>query len=220
MAAMQEAGFLDRDADGGRYRLGIRLAAYGQLAQLSTPIQRVASPLVEQLARRTRETASLNELVGNEVVNTVAFESAQAIHAAGGLGIPLPLHATAAGKVLTAWRPPEELHRLLPLRLDQFTPETVADAAVLTEQLAEVRAKGYAVARGELARDLMAVSAPVRDSRGRVAAAVSVAGPVSRLGEPEIPRVVKELIETADAISAGLGYRAEIWAEADGDGSR
>ena len=211
MAAMQEVGFLDRDDNGGPYRLGIRLATYGQLAQRATSVQRAASPLLQQLTRRTKETASLNELIGAEVVNTVVVESPLPIHSAGGLGIPMPVHATAAGKVLIAWRSAEDVRHLLPLRLEQFTEETITDVTVLTEQLSEIREKGYSVAEGELARDLVAISAPVRDNTGRVIAALSIAGPTSRFATPRIEAVAQDLVETAQAVSLSLGYRPEKW---------
>jgi DNA-binding IclR family transcriptional regulator len=206
MSAMHEVGLLDRADGGGPYRLGIRLAAFGNLATRSTSAQRVATPLLEQLTRRTRETSSLNVLIGSEVVNTVVVESPQPIHSAGGLGIPMPIHATAAGKVLVAWRAPEEVRHLLPLRLDQFTPETTDDIAAFIDELIIIRDQGYAVAAGELARDLFAISAPVRDSTGDVVAAMSITAPTSRISQKRVPQLAQDLIEMANIASQALGW--------------
>ena len=207
MSAMHKVALLDRGEDGGPYRLGIRLAAFGELARHATSAQRVATPLLEQLVRRTRETASLNVLFGNEVVNSVVVESQQPIHSAAGLGIPMPLHATAAGKVLVAWKSVEQVRHLLPLRLEQFTEKTIIDADVFLENLNGVRERGYSTAEGELARDLFAASAPVRDSTGEVVAATSIAAPTSRMTSSRFADTARDLIDTADAISAALGYR-------------
>ena len=209
MSAMNEVGLLDRAENGGPYRLGIRLAAFGDLARRSTSIQRVARPLLEQLTRRTRETSSLNVLIGGEVVNAVSVESPQPIHSAGGLGIPMPIHATAAGKVLLAWRSAEEIRHLLPLRLEQYTPDTITDVEQFMEDLAAVRERGYSMANGELALDLAALSAPVRDATGAVVGAISVAAPTSRVSRERIPQLAAEIQQTANEASLALGYRSQ-----------
>lgn len=206
MSAMHEVGLLDRANGGTRYRLGIRLAAFGELARKATSAQRVAAPLLEQLAKRTKETTTLNVLVGMEVVNTFVVESPQPIHSGGGVGIPMPIHATAAGKVLVAWKTTEDVRHLLPLRLEQFTDETVTDATEFVEQLKVIREQGYSTATGELARDLFVASAPVRDSTGNVIAAISIAAPTSRVPEEKIEALAQDLIQTAEAVSIGLGY--------------
>jgi DNA-binding IclR family transcriptional regulator len=210
MSAMHDAGLLDRANGGTRYRLGIRLAALGELARHATSAQQVAAPLLEQLAKKTKETATLNVLIGSDVVNTFVVESHQPIHSGGGLGIPMPIHATAAGKVLVAWKTNEEIRHLLPLRLEQFTEDTVTDVDEFVAQLATIRRDGYSTAVGELARDLFAASAPVRDSAGAVVAAISIAAPTSRISAKKIPSIAPDLVETADAISRGLGYTPEL----------
>jgi DNA-binding IclR family transcriptional regulator len=208
MSAMNEVGFLDRVNGGTRYRLGIRLAALGEMAKRATSTQLIAAPLLEQLAKRTKETATLNVLMGSDVVNTFVVESHQPIHSGGGLGIPMPLHATAAGKVLVAWKSAEEVRHLLPLRLEKFTEESITDVDEFIAQLAVVRQDGYSTAIGELARDLFAASAPVRDSSSAVVAAISIAAPTSRFSAKKIPSIAPDLVDTAAAISKGLGYIA------------
>ena len=210
MSAMHDVGLLDRANGGSRYRLGIRLAALGELAKRATSPQIVAAPLLEQLSKRTKETATLNALMGNEVVNTFVVESHQPIHSGGGLGIPMPIHATAAGKVLIAWKTPEEIRHLLPLRLEKFTDQTVTDIDEFIAELATVRREGYSTAVSELASDLFVASAPVRDSSGKVVAAISIAAPTSRISAKKTPSVAPDLVATAEAISRGLGYNPEM----------
>jgi DNA-binding IclR family transcriptional regulator len=213
MSAMHDAGLLDRVDAGTRYRLGIRLAALGELAKNATSAQRVAAPLLEQLAKKTKETATLNVLVGSEVVNTFVVESHQPIHSGGGLGIPMPIHATAAGKVLVAWKTREEIRHLLPLRLEKFTEDTVTDVDEFVAELSTIRRDGYSTAVGELARDLFAASAPVRDSTGAVVAAISIAAPTSRMTTEKMPSIAPDLVEIANAISKGLGYMPDAGAK-------
>jgi DNA-binding IclR family transcriptional regulator len=218
LAVMEEVGWLDRDGDTGPYRLGIRLAALGELARHSTSLQIAARPFLEELTRVTRETASVNELLGSDVVNVGVVESPRPILQAGGVGIPLPLHATAAGKVLTAWRPKDEVLRLLPPRLEQLTPRTIADVDRFLDELHQVRADGHAIALGELAEDLIAISAPVRDQTGQVVGAITVGGPISRFDDERRNEVVARVMAAGSGVSKALGYMDERGHVGDGAG--
>jgi IclR family transcriptional regulator, KDG regulon repressor len=206
LALMERAGWLDRDGEMGPYRLGIRLAALGELARRSTSLQRAARPYLEVLTRTTRETSSVNVLLGTDVVNASVVESPRPVLLAGGSGIPMPVHATAAGKVLLAWRTKEEVLRILPARLEQFTQETITDVDAFLAQLGAVRARGHALAIGELAEDLLAVSAPVRDSTGGVIAAVTVGGPMGRLPSESHGLLAKRVMTAALGLSHAMGY--------------
>ena len=80
--------------------------------------------------------------------------------AANWLGRPTPLHATSTGKAFLAWLAAEELAAALPGRLQRFTDTTITTRAALRAELADVRARGFAVSRGELEAALWGVSAP------------------------------------------------------------
>ncbi len=216
LAAMEAAGFLERDGRFGAYRLSIRLAVLGELAQRSTSLQQSAEPYLEQLGRQTRETVSLNVLIGTEVVNVSGIESRRAIRQTGGVGIPMPIHVTAAGKVLMAWRSREEVLSLLPVRLERFTSRTIVEQSEFFDELERVRADGFAVAWGEMADDLFALSAPVRNHTGNVLAAVTMGAPLSRIEKAGVPDLARLVAEAADGISRRMGYRDEAfppWSE-------
>lgn len=206
LSVMEQTGWLDRDGETGPYRLGIRLAALGELARRSTSLQRVAQPFLEELARVTRETATVNTLLGSDVVNAGVAESPRPILQAGGAGIPLPLHATAAGKVLTAWMPKDAVLRLLPPRMEQFTAKTITNADSFLDELDRVRTQGYAVASGELAEDLLAISAPVRDHSAEVTGAITIGGPISRMEAEGEAELAARVVSAADRVSTALGY--------------
>src|ERR1700738_746827 len=75
LAAMERANFLERDAESGRYRVSLRLAALGEVARQTTSWQRSARPYLAALAKKTGETANLTLLVGMEAVNVEAADS-------------------------------------------------------------------------------------------------------------------------------------------------
>lgn len=205
LAAMEESGFVDREAASGRYRLGMRLAGLGQLARQSTSLQQQAHPHLTELATATGETANLVLLSGQAGVNVEMVESPRPIKHVGWLGRQLPLHATAAGKTLLAWLPREALDRHLRGSLARFTALTITDPAALREELGRIRLQGYAEAWGELEEDLVGIGAPVRDHDDRVVAALTISAPMARTARRTIPLLAGEVVRQAASLSEALG---------------
>lgn len=207
LAAMEEAGFLDRDEDSGRYRLGIRLATLGELARQSTSLQRTAHPALKLLSDETEETATLMVLGQSEGVTVDVVESYQPLMIPGLLGAHLPLHATAGGKSLLAWRPLAEVKEILPRSLREYTKYTITDKGAFFAELERTRELGYSTVNGEWVEEIIGVAAPVRNHRGDVVGAVTVGSIRSRrdlaeLGESLAPPVVRACRE----LSRRLGH--------------
>ena len=110
----------------------------------------------------------------------------------------MPLHATSAGKAFLAWLAPAEVADALPAELPRYTRTTVTDRLVLEAELAETRARGFAVCVGEMVPDEYGVSAPVLDAAGRPVAAVAVWGPSARVPVARFA-VLGELVASAAA---------------------
>lgn len=207
LADMEDAGFLHRDSENGRYRLSLRLAALGELARHSTSLQRTARPHLEWLADETGETSNLTVLIGSEAINVDVIDSPRPIMHVGWVGRRLPCHATASGKVLLAWARQEAVSAVLARGLDRLTPETITDVSTFTAELARVRSRGYATAWGELESDLAAVAAPVRDHRGEIVAALAIGAPVSRVPRDQLDACAAPVRRAAEAVSAQMGWR-------------
>lgn len=206
LSAIEAAGFLDRDGDSGRYRLSIRFAALGELAKQSTSLQRIMLPALLRLSAETQETATLMILGDGEGITVNVIESHQPLMVPGLLGGHLPLHATAGGKTLLAWRSDEEIHALLSRPLRSYTRDTITDPELLWQQLEEGRVAGYTVVRGEWHSDIWGVAAPIRDHLGIVESTLTLGGPRSRVTEERFPALAEVVMRAAAAVSTSLGY--------------
>ena len=204
LAAMQETGLLQRGED-RTYRLGVYLARIGVLAQSSASLG-VAQPILDRLARDTGETANLAVMSGGEVVDVALAPSPQPIKHVGWIGRQMPIHATAGGKALIAFAPPDEFRRILDRRLTRYTSHTITAPAELRQQIRSIRARRTSIAWGEFEKDLVAVAAPVFDHSGRVIAAVTVSGPMFRVSESRILDIEQKVRDAASALSRMLGY--------------
>jgi DNA-binding IclR family transcriptional regulator len=125
----------------------------------------------------------------------------------GRVGRRMCAHCTAAGKVLLASLPPDELEQALPDELVRFTAHTITDRDRLVQELARVRRQGYAEAREELEEGLNALGTPIHEHSGRVLAAATISGPAYRLTPEQLPRLAVRLQAVTRQISGWLGYR-------------
>jgi DNA-binding IclR family transcriptional regulator len=197
-------GALER-ADLG-YRLGMRLFELGQKVPRQRVLREVALPFLEDLAHTTQETVHCAVRDGTDVLYIEKLGGHRSVARPSRTGGRMPLHCTATGKVLLAHAPGQVVEETLRRPLRRLTARTVIAPGLLREELARIRAGGYAIESEEIRVGYLAVAAPVRDGQGRVAAAVSVAAPVSRT---EIRRLVPAVLATADQISRRLAAREE-----------
>ncbi|MFE0177380.1 IclR family transcriptional regulator [Streptomyces sp. NPDC059002] len=176
-------GGLERASDGS-YRLGTRLRALGAAAPCPRSLLTAALPALRLLSTRTGGHADLAVESDGAALFLVSGER-------------LPLHATAAGKILLA-------AGLAELRgggpLTRHTPHTVTSPARLMTGLAEVRARGIAAAHEEYRLGELAYAAPVLHT-GRTLAAVTV---TARTGTPA-PRLIAAVREAARLPAGALG---------------
>jgi DNA-binding IclR family transcriptional regulator len=197
LAILEARGLVRREADG--FAPGPELARLGALAVSSLPLAQVARQPLGRLAEVTGETVNLAVRRREEAVNVLQVQTAHFVGMTDWTGRGAPLHATANGKVLLAFGDGR-----LPARLQSLTPRTIVDRPQLEAELGQVRVKGYATACEELELGLVAVAAPVLDSLGACAGAVSVSGPAYRLD----PKDASEpCMATAAEISKLLGFK-------------
>jgi DNA-binding IclR family transcriptional regulator len=180
--ALEAHGLLGRD-DRGRLRLGGRLVGWGALAGRSLGLAQVAGPVLEALLASTGESTQLYVREGDRRVCVASAERTSGLRDTVPLGASLPLTAGSGGAVLLAWAADAE----------RF-PD------VRSERLADVRARGWAESVGEREAGVASVSAPVRDPAGVVLAAISVSGPVERLGRRPGTRLAAPVLEAAAAL--------------------
>lgn len=192
----------------GRYALTPKLWVLGADLMSRLDVRRIAMPELERLAEETRETVHLSVLDRDEVIYVEKIDSPQPVRAYTKIGGRAPAYCVATGKALLACAPPESVERVAHgLRL--FTPLTIADAAALRRELADVRAIGYAVNRGEWREEIGGIGAPIFDSRGEAIAALGISGPTGRINAGTIARFAPMVREAALAVSRRMGANGD-----------
>lgn len=184
-------------AEGGGYRIGVRLGEIAALATRGRSLRDVALPFMHDLCEATHENVQLAILDGTEAlrVETVTTGVSTPPSTAGGR---LPLHATGVGKVLLAFGSDELLADVLASGLRRYTAYTIMLPAQLRQTLAEVRCDGVAFASEEFSMGSVCVASPVLAAPGRAVAALGVAG---RANRSELRRLAPAVQTTTNSLS-------------------
>jgi DNA-binding IclR family transcriptional regulator len=206
-AQLAHRKFLWQDPDTHQYRLGLRLLELGALVQTQSEVASVADPLLDALMRGTGETVHLAWLDSLQALCVAKLESTRSMRTSSRVGRLSPLHCTSAGKAVLAFQSNHVIEQVIARGLPRVAPNTIVDPDQLRRELADIRARGFALDLEECEVGLCCVAAPVRDQAGVVFAAVSVAAPVQRMPDRTLRVVVPRLHETADRITRGLTSR-------------
>jgi IclR family acetate operon transcriptional repressor len=200
-------GYLARELQTRKYRIGPRLLQVAATATSELYIAEAAAEVLDELTAETGETSSVAVLERDRAMILSKVDGPSRVGVIERPGDGRPLHCTAIGKVLFAGMPQAKSEGLIAgARLELFTERSITDAERLLEELATVRAKGYAVDNEEFSEGLRCIAAPVRSFSRQVVAALGVAAPIWRISPERVPELVRAVTEAAGRLSARLGY--------------
>jgi len=201
LQALERSRLLQRDQNGA-FRPGALFSIYAARPNALHDLAELARPTLQRIGQLSEETVNLSVPRGQAVVQISQIDSRYLLGSTNWVGVDIPAHCTALGKVLYAWA-------ALPLphgNLERRTAHSPVDGAQLEHTLVDVRRRGWAVSLDELEVGLGAVAAPVRATDGTVVAAVSVSGPTTRINDRGIAALGDLLITELRGLSAQLGH--------------
>ena len=166
--ALEFHRYIARDLS-GRFVLGPLAAELGAAAG-EDRLLAAAAPALAALRDATGESAQLYKRQGDQRICVAVAERLSGLRDSVPVGAALTMQAGSAAQILLAWEDSEKIHR------------GVANARFTAAQLAADRRRGWAQSVGEREAGVTSVSAPVRGPNGKVIAAVSISGPIERLG--------------------------------------
>jgi IclR family pca regulon transcriptional regulator len=204
-------GYLEQDAS-RKYRLGLRVADLGMSALNSTHLRAHARPHLEELRHSTSYATSLGVLDARDVLLVDRLRSFRSAGNATGLnlttGSRVPPYCCSVGKLLLANLPESERHELIAeISLAKHGPNTITSKTALREELEEIYNAGLAIDDQELATNIYAIAAPVRDETRETVAAVGLSTHSSAISLEEfVDELGPYVVSAAERISAQLGY--------------
>ena len=208
MIQLEKAQFLRRDPESNRYEIGPRLWYIGS-AYLSN--HRVLKTAMTYLGQMQDVEGLAVQVVERSGWQSVAIYSAQRFGediTKAHYGHHFPLHCGSKGQVLLAYEDPGFIALYLKRNLEKLTSETITDPTVLRKRLADIREAGFALTIADVQPFTGSLAAPIRDSSGRVVAALCFVFRKTLVRNDKRREDLQErLIHTAHSISFDLGWR-------------
>ncbi|MDQ0201930.1 IclR family transcriptional regulator [Neobacillus ginsengisoli] len=205
---LQSLGYLHQDENTKRYTLTPKVLELGFSFLSTLKFPKIAQPYLEKLRDETGASCHLSILDGNEVVY-VGSAPARGVSAVNvNIGLRLPAHAVANGKIQLAYQPQERLSQFLyGSNLKPFTERTQTDFVDFQQELVAIREQGYAITKGELHHGIQSVAAPIFDRSGNVMAAINLVTTETTFHSEYIEKVaLPKVLEISKMLSGFMGY--------------
>jgi DNA-binding IclR family transcriptional regulator len=207
LGTLQQRGYVQQEAVSRHYRLGLKLVMLSRHVLDNLPWQAAAREGLRALMLATGESVNLVVSSSGQFTCVMQQPSDAALTVTSEVGAVYAPHATAAGKVLLAHLPAEQLAECLgPQPLLAYTPRTITDRTALGLHLNTVKRLAYAIDDEERYPAVRCVAAPILNHQAEVIAALSLSGPAVRLTYERLPELIQQLQVTAEQLSAALGY--------------
>jgi IclR family KDG regulon transcriptional repressor len=196
LATLEEKGFIERNSATDRYHLGLKVWELSAHLSRTDDQASIWLPEMERLRDQLGETVSIYVRDGSERIRIQAVQSNQPVRRVAPVGLRLPLYAGASSKVLIAYAEPLVQESIFgdPAWLYSI------DLDLYKQQLTEIVENGYATSFEEREPGVAALSAPIFDRSGKIAAALSASGPASRLTMDAMRDYAPVIMESARRI--------------------
>jgi len=208
LATLKSRNYVEQDNATKGYRLGIKNLELAQAVLRQTDLYRISHPVLSSLAAECGENCAVAVLRKSHVIELDSVQSEHPVQVVRRIGVHLPVHCTAAGKMLIAFEPEEALALLFNgVELQRYTPNTLTSPGELKLQLRRIVQEGYAFDDEELDPYVRGVAAAIRDYAGKVVGAVVISGPSCRVDLERIAGELAPLVQRgAREISAKMGF--------------
>lgn len=205
LASLVSLGYAAQEPETGRYRLTLKMFELSSGIVNSMEIMDVAKAHLERLSQRTGEAVHLVIRDARDIVYIYKTESGP-MRMSSRVGLRSPLYCTGVGKAILATLPPEEVEDVWNhSSLKKLTSRTVVDLTEMQDQLAEVRANGYAIDDEENEMGVRCVAVAIPGPDGRAESAFSISGLAPYMTPERIRRVAALALDTRTDILADLG---------------
>ena len=177
LSTLAKIGWAHQNGNTGRYRLGTEILGIGSAGLITDPVVQHGRTFLQRFTDMTGHTCFLSTLVGARTVYLARVEGTREPQFSFEPGLSMPAHAMADGKLLMAHLDTEDRDYLYSVEeFRAYTPKTITEPARLEEEFASIRARGYAVDRGERFERFWGMSLPVIRSQDRILVAMLCIG--------------------------------------------
>ncbi|MBO9651603.1 MAG: helix-turn-helix domain-containing protein [Variovorax sp.] len=195
-------------SDGKRFWVSPRTLLLARPYLVSRPAPQLAQPILDALAERTRQSASLGILLDNEVLIIARSTGRRTLSTGLAIGSRLPIYCSSLGRALLSTLPQEEvMGYLAKASYEPWTPRTVPDIASAAESVARCRSTGWAECDEELEMGVRSIAVPIPNASGKALAALSLSVRAERMTMKAFEEAHLDAIqETRKQLGAAIAF--------------
>lgn len=207
VCTLEDCGYVVKNADERTIRMSRKLAALGYASFGESNIVERSMDILRQMRDKLGETAMLGTMLEDGCVMIEQAPGTYPFKFLGEVGMRTCFHASAAGKAMLAFLPPDELDKKLrKIKFTRYNANTIVDRKSFQQELDKVKVCGYAIDNGEEIEGVNCVGAPIFDAHGYPVAAIWITGPRERIKTENFQVIGAQVRAFADIISVRLGY--------------
>ncbi len=181
LRTLVNTGYAVQEAGGDRYCAGPRLTVLAQMLAIENSLTSVARPVMQRLRDTLGHTVALAKVSGGSASMVDCYEGSGLISISLRMGLDMPLHANAGGKLVLAFGAPPVQQAIETMALEKFTDNTITDTETLKAEVERVRQQGWANAPEEFVIGINAVAAPIFARDNRLVATIALVNSIQFL---------------------------------------
>lgn len=208
LSTLVSTGFLSKDNHTGTYTVSLKSLKLSNRALQSMEIRKVAMPTLELLwTQFPLANANLGVRYDDEILIIDRIDSRSIPRTHFTPGKKLPFYCSGLGKVLASGLSDEDLDALIAkTKFKALTKYTMTDPEQVKQEILKVREEGVGRDCEELSLGDNCVAAPIKTSKGKMVAAISLSALESNMKREELEAAIPKLKETAASITSLMGY--------------
>lgn len=205
LSSLKECDYITQRGPSKLYFLGNAHLKYADIVLDGLDDVTACLPYLEELHQYTNQTTFYAKLSGIECIDMIVCGKIN-VEASIARGQALPLHATAAGKIMLAFLPAETRDKLIGQKeLKMYSKFTITNKNTLGAELRRIYNEGVSFSFQELNEGINALAVPVFNERNEIHGALQVVGPADILTGEQLNAYSKHFLESGTEVTSMLG---------------
>lgn len=202
--SLLDAGFLQKDEQTKKYRLGLKLLHYGSLVNERNELSNYVRPYMNEISEKFQVSSLLCTLENSMIRVLWKVSSGPIVYMSAQIGLLMPAYCMASGKILLAYNDDAFIDKYLSeTNLHPFTVNTITDPSTLKKELEIIRGLGYAKDRAEATIGLSCLSVPIFGPNKKPVASISASGQTEIINSKEL-LILQDLKNASQSINSIL----------------
>lgn len=201
-------GYLETDQQGRSFRLGYKILEIGTKFTQNTNVVTEFQYTAQKIINAINESVYLSIRNGKNILYIAEKQGNQPVRFVSHLGMQLPMHATAMGKMLLSQLSDDEIKALYPEEeLGALTDRTIRERSKLIEEIQRIRKEKIAFSDSEAVQGIFCLAAGITNASNQIVAAMSISIPQTRLSEPLAEQAKRLVMQAAKELSVKIYFQ-------------